>query len=352
MAQGNNTPPRPKPRKHPSSSRSALRHATRLVHQVCCLAGAHTLIEDIRSTGAPNTLGSLIESLDTPGLFNWLIDALSYQGISDRVATGYIDEHGSITWAEIEYRLSKQPSCPKLRSYWHFHGCEYSKSKRTCACPDHYSRCPVPKHHLRNGRLNQTAYSLHLFLRDIADCDLVNWIDGGLSQAASQYASGPQYVAAMRESLLGPLRHIYGIGDKVLSMALASILLAAQDARTHWHETGGSMIAIDTLVHNFFHRTGILTQLGAAHPYGPRCYGNNGCAEIIEKIAGRIDARQFNRSFPIAFPRYVQFAIWRFCAQELSDICNSNRIDDRKQCANEWCSLYGRCARQPLSPNK
>lgn len=350
MAQGLNTPPRAKPKKHPSSSRSALRHATRLVHQVCCLAGSHTLIDDIRRTGAPDTLGSLIEKLDTPALFNWLIDTLSYQGISDRVATAYIYEHGSITWAEIEYRLSKRPSCPKLKSYWHFHGCRYSKSKRTCASPEHYSRCPVPKHRLRNGRLNQTAYSLFLFLRDIADCDLVNWIDARLSQVASQNDRVPQYVAAMRESLLGPLRHVYGVADKVLSMALASILLAAQDGRTHWHETGGSMVAVDGLVHAWLHRTGILASLNAEHPYGPRCYGKDGCSEIIEKIALRIDVRQFNKSFPTFFCRAVQFAVWRFCAQEMLNICNGNRIDDRMRCQNDWCGLYGRCARQPISP--
>jgi hypothetical protein len=292
----------------------------------------------------------LIEGLDTPGLFNWLIDSLSYQGISDRVATAYIDEHGSITWAEIEYRLSKQPSCQKLTSYWHFHGCEYLKSKRTCACPEHYARCPVPKHRLRNGRLNQTAYSLYLFLRDITDNDLVNWIDARLSRVTVLHANGPKYIAAMRESLLVPLRQIYGVSDKVLAMALASILLAAQDARMQWHETGGSMIAIDTLVHNFFHRTGILAELNAVHPYGPRCYAKNGCVEIIEKISSRIDARQFNKSFPANFPRYVQYAIWRFCAQEMLNICNSNRNDDQKRCENQWCGLFSCCARQPISP--
>ena len=350
MAQGPNKPPRTKPKKHPSPSRSALKHSVKLVHQVCCLAGAHTLIEEIRSTGAPNTLGLSIERLDTPALFNWLIDTLSYQGISDRVATAYIDEHGSITWAEIEYRLSKQPSCPKLKSYWHFHGCGYSKSKGTCACPAHNARCPVPKHRLRNGHLNVSAYSVHLFMQDVADGDLVDWIDTRLSKVASHNASEPKYIAAMRESLLGPLRHIYGVADKVLAMALASILLAAQDARTHWHETGGSMIAIDTLVHNFLHRTGILARFDAAHPYGPRCYAKNGCAEIIEKIASRIDARQFNKSFPANFPRYIQYAIWRWCSIDSLDVCNGNRIDDRKRCQNEWCRLFSRCARHPISP--
>jgi hypothetical protein len=35
------------------------------------------------------------------------------------------------------------------------------------------------------------------------------------------------------------------------------------------------MIAVDTLVHNFLHRTGILHRLDASHAYGPACY--HGC---------------------------------------------------------------------------
>jgi len=31
-----------------------------------------------------------------------------------------------------------------------------------------YRRCPLPRHALRNGRLNQTVYSLFLFMRDVA----------------------------------------------------------------------------------------------------------------------------------------------------------------------------------------
>ena len=108
------------------------------------------------------------------------------------------------------------------------------------------------------------------------------------------------------------------------------------------------MIAIDTLVHNFLHRTGILHRLGADHPYGLGCYQRNGCADIIRWVSAAIDARQFNRSFPQVFPRFVQHAIWRYCAQSYFDICNGNRIDDRQPCQNGYCRLYWRCDRKPL----
>jgi hypothetical protein len=65
-----------------------------------------------------------------------------------------------------------------------------------------------------------------------------------------------------------------------------------------------------------------------------------GCADIIDEVAQQIDARQFNRRFPQTFRRFVQLAIWKYCAQQDLDICNGNQIDDRKRCDNRGCSLY------------
>jgi hypothetical protein len=50
------------------------------------------------------------------------------------------------------------------------------------------------------------------------------------------------------------------------------------------------MIAIDTLVHNFLHRTGIIARFNANHLYGAACYRPGGCAHIIQ-VAERVDAR-------------------------------------------------------------
>ena len=85
-------------------------------------------------------------------------------------------------------------------------------------------------------------------------------------------------------------------------MALANLLLAGDPQRILWTEAGGVMIAVDTLVHNFLHRTGILRRLGAEHLYGPTCYAPDGCAEILERIAAAIDARHFDPAFPANFP--------------------------------------------------
>jgi hypothetical protein len=145
------------------------------------------------------------------------------------------------------------------------------------------------------------------------------------------------------------MRSVYGVADKVLSMALADLLLAAQDGRTHWHELAGSFGAIDTLVHKFFVRTGILGSLKAAHHYGPKCYDRSGCSGALMRIARKIDAREFNSRYPRFFPRFVQHAIWRFCAQDGLAVCNSSKIGDGKNCANVYCRVYRVCAREKIA---
>jgi hypothetical protein len=277
----------------------AINHAVRLIHAVCGLAGSPTLIDEIRAELRADKVRAAIRNRDTGPVFDWLMAAVSYQGISDEVAYGYMETHGRARWRQIKQGLDRGVSCPKLKSYWHFHDCRYDKISRTCAEPDHIRRCPLPKHDLRNGRLNQTAYSLYLFIRDVADGDLVSWIDRQL-QAAND-PPGAARLARMRASLIEPLREVYGLSDKVLTMALSCILLGAPRSMSLWIEVGASMIAIDTLVHNFLHRTGILHRFSADHAYGLACYRPGGCVDIIQAVAEQIDARQFNHYFQRPF---------------------------------------------------
>jgi hypothetical protein len=191
------------------------------------------------------------------------------------------------------------------------------------------------------------AYSLYLFIRDIADGDLVGWIDRQFRGADDP--ANPNRLARLQEALIGPLREVYGVSDKVLTMTLSCILLAAPRGYETWVEVGASMIAIDTLVHNFLVRTGILERFGAEHSYGAACYRPGGCADIIAVVTQQIDARAFNPRFPPVFPRFVQHAIWRYCAQSGLDVCNGNQIDDRKSCANVDCQIRKLCDRIVLS---
>jgi hypothetical protein len=327
-------------------SAAPINHAVRLIHAICGLAGSSNLIDDIRANLRADKVQGAIRHRDTAVVFDWLMAALSYQGIADAVAYDYMKRHGRAAWHDIDQKLGQGVSCPRLKSYWHFHGCRYEKASRTCAEPDHIGTCPLPSHDLRNGHLNQAAYSLFLFIRDLADGDLIGWIEAQLEAANSP--PGPQRLTRMAAALIEPMREIYGVSDKVLAMALSSLLLGAPKKMVFWAEVGGAIIAIDTLVHNFLHRTGILARFNANHLYGAACYRPGGCAHIIAAVAERIDARQINPTFPQTFPRFVQHAIWRYCSQSGLDVCNGNRIDDSKRCENKECQVRLMCDRVVL----
>jgi hypothetical protein len=335
--------------RHHNSLRTvaALDHAVKLIDTVCRLAGDKHLI------GAPSNpevkrLRRAIEDHDTPFLFEQLLEAFSLQGISDHAAYAYMERNGRLTWRDLERTTARVPVCSKLRSYWTYEDCRYRKKARTCAEPEILPVCPVPTHDLRNGRLSTTGYSLFLFLRDIAEGDVVRWIDGRLEDACEGSVRGRSL--RMRKALIEPFRAVIGISDKVLNMTLASLLIAAPANKPLWLEAGIGMIAVDTLLHSFMHRTGLLHKFQAEHPYGPRCYEPNGCAELIERVTERIDARDINLEYPKFFPRLVQHAIWRYCAQSELNICNGNKIDDRYPCENMGCPLFFRCDRVALRP--
>ncbi|WP_128935501.1 hypothetical protein [Bradyrhizobium zhanjiangense] len=298
--------------------------------------------DEVREAG----LDRAIALGSTPPIFDWLLTTFSLQGVSDKVARNYVAKHGAACWADIEAAIRDAPSCPKLRSYWHFEGCRYDKTSFTCSEPDHIDACPLPRPRLRNGRLNSLAWAFGLFVRDIMGGDLVGWIDHQLESA--QGASRPELEAARQEALIGPLRNIYGISDKILTMTLSTLLIGARNIRPVWFETGKAMIAVDTLVHNWLVRTGIVQECGVPHAFGAACYGRGGCAEIIRTVADRIDASSFNRAFPPWFPRFVQNSIWRLCSADFLNLCNGNRIDDRRACEIGYCHLYQRCSRIPL----
>jgi hypothetical protein len=313
--------------------------ATWLIQNICERAGSTNLI------GNDAALSRIVETADTPALFDWLIEQISFQGISDRVAAGYLRRHGSITWKSIDRLLAKSPSCPKLKSYWHFHRCGYVKSKQQCSCPEHFRKCPVPQVPLRNGRLNQSAYSLFLFIRDIAEGDLIGWIDRRLHNRSIGTAKLPPKTVT---EIVAAMTGIYGIADKIASMTFANMFLAAA-SRPIWKTAGANLIVVDTLVHNWLERTGLLSTFGKQHVFGSGCYDGKGCAVVIRRLSERIDASGYNRLYPRYFPRFVQHAIWRWCALDHLNTCNGLKIDDRFRCRDRHCILFRGCARRKLT---
>ena len=249
---------------------------------------------------------------------------------------------------QIRQGLSRLGKCPKLEAYWTFEHCGYRKTRRSCSQPKRFRRCPLPRHDLRNGSLSQASYSLFLFMRDVAGGDFVAWLDQRLRDADD--VTSPGRSQRLRDAVVTPLLNIHGVSHKVLHMTLANLLLAGGGKRKRWQMAGAAMVAIDSLVHAWLWRSGILQRLGIHHPYGPACYMSGGCETVINLVSSRIDTREFNPSFPQDFPRFVQKAIWSFCAASGLDQCNGNRVDDRARCDLADCPVFGQCDRVALHP--
>jgi hypothetical protein len=310
------------------------------------LAAPKSFLSDIRAQMIKSGVAAAVSIHDSSVIFDFLARAIQFQGISDSVAAGYVLKHGSVHWHEISFALAGPPSCPLLRSYWNFSNCGYKKIAQSCSHPLDLRCCPLPKVPLRKGGLNQSAFHLFLFIRDVCGGDFVHWLDAQLAGAFSEF--GNQRVQDITKALIGPLSNIYGISDKVMSMALSDVLVGADADRKQWVDTGAAMIVIDSLMHNFLHRTGVLRRARAEHRYGPLCYASGGCADIIQGLSTRIDARAYNMGFPAFFPRFVQHAVWRFCAQDEMNVCNGNRINDRGRCENLHCPNFEPCDRIAL----
>lgn len=306
-----------------------------------------TFLDDVSANLSRACIQDAVARHDSGPIFDWLCSLFQLRGISDHAAFAYAEKHGAARWSEIEAALARSIDCQRLRSYWHFADCGYRKVSRTCAEPHLLHRCPVPRLPLRNGHLNQVAYSLFLFIRDIADGDFVRWIDDRLEQA-DPGERHPHRAAILREALLLPLMNIYGVGPKLWSMALADLLLAGDPNRERWRIVGSSAVAVDSLVHGFLHRTGVLHRFNAVHPIGTGCYVPGGCASLIEGLAQRIDAHEYHPEYPRTFSRWVQHSLWAFCAGDKFNICNGNRIDDRARCQNRYCPAYDDCDRVSL----
>jgi hypothetical protein len=312
--------------------------AIALIQRVCDIAAPRNYLAETREYLLNAGIVAAVATHDTPALYRWLMEAISYQGIADRIASDYLARHGCVQWADVQNGLRGPDPCPKLATYWTFHGCGYRKWARTCAIPSKVPRCIVPALPMRNGSLAQAAAALYLFLRDVCGGDFIGWIDDHLTGSKEPDAA----------PIIDAMRHIHGVSDKVLSLALVPLLLGGRPGDARWQGAGAQLIVIDTLVHNWLHRTGILNAFNARHKYGPNCYAPNGCADILRQAALPIDTRRYGPDNPKVFPRLIQYAIWRFCAAEAFDICNGNRIDDRKPCSGAGCPIMRVCGRVAL----
>lgn len=325
---------------------AGLEHLRRVAHPALVLAPTG-FVDDIAVRLAHAGIQDAVARRDSAPVFDWLMTLVALQGISDEVAFGWDERHGGVQWAQIDTELRAYPSCPRLRSYWHFEDCGYRKRLGTCAEPKHLPQCPLPHLNLRKGSLNQSAFHLALFIRDVCGGDLVGWLDARLAEADPGLGA-PNRAAVLGIAVSAPLTGIHSTGPKLWPMMLGELLLVGDPDRERWVTAGAGQIAVDSLVHNFLHRTGTLRRCGAEHVYGPACYACDGCADILRAFSETVDARQFDPTYPAVFPRFLQHCLWRFCAADGLNICNGNRVDDRFPCWLKFCPAGPDCDRVAL----
>src|SRR4051794_16068720 len=94
------------------SNSSSLHRLIELVGRICQVAGARSLMADTRLGLARQGVIAAVRQHDTPIIFDWLMDALSYQGVSDSIAYGYMEQHGRVRWHDLAAALGEKPSCP------------------------------------------------------------------------------------------------------------------------------------------------------------------------------------------------------------------------------------------------
>jgi hypothetical protein len=318
-----------------------------LVNDVCQIAGERHYLSSLQAAFESSGIAAAVARNDDEPILNWLLEIMNYQGIADQVARRYLGEHDRPTQEQLRAGLERA-SCPKLTSYWHFEHCQYHKGSHTCAEPEHMRGCPLPRYDLRNGRLNQTAHALSLFQRDVAG-NLISFLDEQLSTAVHGRRGGVARATALRDALFEAFGSVHGLSGKMVSMALADMLIGAGQGRPLWEEAGKAMVAVDTLVHNWLARTGVIARWGVAHTFGAKCYAYGGCQGVLDAISLQLDARKYGEGFPRWFPRFVQRSIWTFCAADGLDICNGNQVDDRRGCGNTACPLWEACDRQLIN---
>ncbi len=276
-------------------------------------------------------------------LYKCLVESFIMVGGSDQSNQGYYDRQKVKPSYHRIKKAVQQATCPKLATFEAYQDCGYRKTAKTCSNPDLITTCPVPQLDMKKGVLNQMAFSLFFFLRDVCRGDFYRFVK-------DQFGDGALPEEELGERIQGfidQVSRIHNVGPKLVDMVFSHIFFT-QAPGWDYQAIGVRMVAIDTLVHNFMAKTGTLDYYGKPHKYGPKCHSQDGCVGVIEEIAGDLDCRKYHPSYPAYFPRLIQVYIWAYCAMNGENICNGNKCKKGKP--NMACVLLqeGYCRPIPL----
>ena len=333
--------------------------AVRMLSMLCQLTVGPGYLAQVAGQVQQEGLTEDLATGQSDRLYAALMGAFSMQGISDAIALGYIARHGNATRARLAADLGRSRcACPKLAGFDAYQACRYRKTGPDCARPQHLRLCPVRKLPLRKGLLNVQAYALHFFLRDVCGDDVSGFIDRiiaaarddaagpGANAGPSPRSQGPPaWVPRARLALVAELSRVDGVSSKLANMVLADLLLGGRPDDHAWRQLGAAMRAVDVLVHKFLERSGTLDLYGRPHRYGPRCYGAAGCDGVLHEVALEMTAEAIDPGYPAYFPRLIELAIWRFCAEPGHGLCRSQAVGKGPTCRQRRsCPVAHFCA--------
>ena len=327
-------------------SMSRQSHSIEIVKEI--ITAHQKLFVDIYLTDSPEMQGILHQMIHSKlhhksiKLYQYLVEAFLLSGGGNQSNHGYYAKQNHKPTFNRVKQAVKTAQCPKLATFETFKGCGYRKTTKKCNEPAFLSTCPLPTFDMKRGNLNHMAFSLYFFLRDVCGNDFYTFARQHFGD--NQPADGA--ITDRLQSFIGKISTIANVGPKLAHMALSALFLCRYPG-WDYRRVGAHMIAVDSLVHNFLHRTGILNSYQLDHPYGPRCHAQNGCLGVIQDLAKHIDCRKFNPTLPASFPRFIQYYIWAYCGQTGENICNGNKCKPGKP--NPACVLHQQrlCAELP-----
>jgi hypothetical protein len=165
-------------------------HSIEIVKQI--IVAHQKLFVDIYLTDSPEVEAIVDQMIHAKlhhksiRLYQYLVEAFILSGGGDQSNQGYYAKQKYKPTFNRVKRALKAAHCPKLAGFEAFQGCGYRKTTRKCNDPAFLRSCPLPSFDMKRGALNQMAFSLYFFLRDVAVRDFYTYVTehfGGHQQA-------------------------------------------------------------------------------------------------------------------------------------------------------------------------
>ncbi len=109
-------------------------------------------------------------------LYQYFLESFLLSGGGDQSNQNYYNNQKYKPTFNRVKRALQAAQCPKLTSFEAFKGCGYRKTTNNCTEPAFRGSCPLPRFDMKRGALNQMAFSLYFFRRDVCRRDFYTFV--------------------------------------------------------------------------------------------------------------------------------------------------------------------------------